>query len=201
MHRSFQSLVSIFLFSFFTACTLGPKFVAPESDSFEFGETTYEEILAKFGKPNTEQIIQQKNHLIKMVNYHCQTGTLADEGWKEGIMAQRFLTFYFNNKKLIGHYVSSSYKDDATNFDVNKINYIQEGETTRNQVIGLMGPRYGECMYPLTEVQDERVIFYSYREISGSVTGGWKRHARILSVTYNANNGIVSKVDFSETTN
>lgn len=201
MHHSFKYLVSILFVSFFTACTLGPKFVAPESDSFEFGETTYEEILAKFGKPNSQELVRKNKHLIKIVYYSCQTGSIANAGWKEDIMAQRFLKLSFKDNKLIGHTVSSSYKDDATNFDVNKIDDIEKGETTRNQVIKLMGPRYGELMYPLTDEQDERAILYYYREHSGSVTSGWEIYQRLLIVTYNANNSIVTNVDFSETKN
>lgn len=201
MHNSLKFLISILFFSFFTACTLGPKFVAPESDSLELGKTTYEEILAKFGKPVSQEFWRKNGHLIKRVDYTCQTGTLANAGWKEDIMAQRFLVLHFNDNKLIGHSFSSSYKEDATNFDIKKIDDIKKGETNRNQVIEIMGPRYGESMYPWTDEQDERVMEYYYREFIGTVSGGWNIYQRILLVTYNANNGIVTNVDFSETKN
>ena len=58
MHHSLKFLVTILFVLFFTACTFGTKFVElPEPDLFVLEETTYEEIVAKYGKPNIESSV------------------------------------------------------------------------------------------------------------------------------------------------
>ena len=132
-----------------------------------------------------------------MVHYCCETGSLADEGWKKDVMAQRFLTFHFKGNKLIGYAVSSSYKDDVTEFTADNISKIEKGVTTRNQVVELMGSRFGEWMYPLTDQPDKRLLIYSYNQYCGILLRGWKHHQKELKITYDANNAIVTDVDFA----
>ncbi len=142
----------------------------PAASPLVLGKTTYAEVVARYGPPNSEEANVQNGQPIKTLIY-------AESGG-----AGRRLTFFnFSNLVLVGHNVRRA----TSEIDLNdtKVAGIKEGETTERQVLGLLGEPSGRFIYPLTYRKGETGVGYIDRRA--------RRSLRILF----SPEGVVRRVD------
>ena len=182
---------AIFLFIILTGCA-GTNFVRLADDAIVLGETTAEQITARLGPPYREGLITKNNQQIEIASY-ASAGGKADA---EGVTAARSQGFYFFNKKVVGYEFTSSLKEDSTNFASGNVSQIKKGESTRDDVVTLLGPPGGKYIYPVIPSSDEDAINYLYTQTKGSASN-LKFYQKRLVVTFNKQ-GIVTNVEFNE---
>ena len=71
----------------------------------------------------------------------------------------RYLTYFFYDGKLVGMEKSSRFKEDSTNFDMDKAKTIKDGES-HEQVVALLGQPSGEFLYPIAKNPGDTGIAY-----------------------------------------
>ena len=163
-------------------------------DTLVLGQTTYEEVRARLGVPYQEGVIIKNNQQIKVISYaYASTG---GEGDAEGVIAARSQGFCFFNNELVGYEFVSSWKADSTKFESDKVSQIKKGESTRSDVVGLLGNPGGKYIYPMIPSDDEDAVNYFYSQTKGSAFN-LKFYQKQLVVTFNKE-GIVTNIEYSE---
>ena len=99
---------------------------------------------------------------------------------------------------LVGHDFTSSFQEDHSDFDETKVTRIKKGETTKAQVIELMGQPTGAYMFPLVQRQTDTGLVYVYTQTRvENIPFARKirtyRKALVVSVD---ESGVVSNVEF-----
>jgi len=176
-----------------TGCA-GTNFVRMADDAMILGQTTSDQIAARLGAPYREGVVTKNNQQIKTSSYaYASTG---GEAAAAGVTAARSQGFYFFSNKLVGYEFTSSWKEDSTNFDGGKVPQIKKGESTRSDVVRLLGNPGGRYIYPVIPNNDEEAMNYMYNQTSGSAFN-LKFYQKQLVVTFNRQ-GIVTNVEFAE---
>jgi hypothetical protein len=193
MKTILKLITATYLISIFTWGCAGRNFVRPQPNSLSLGKTAYGDVIGQFGQPYREGT-QLKNDInLKTISYAYSTA--GGTPMFDGVTPGRSVGFSFMDDILVGHVFNSSYKEDSSYFDDTKINQIKKGETTKADVIGLLGDRYGEYIYPLIERKDEKALVYLYTQVKGSAFN-LKFYTKTLIVTLDQN-GIVSDVNLN----
>jgi hypothetical protein len=193
MKSSFVTSAVISLCVLLLGCA-GTRFVRVSDDILALGQTTYEEVTARLGLPYQEGVIIKNNQQIKTISYAY--ASTVGEGDAKGVVAARSQGFYFFDNKLVGYTFTSSWKENSTDFDSGKVSQINKGESTRNDVVLLLGNPGGKYIYPLIPVKDEEALNYLY--VQTKDTGlKLKLYQKQLVVTFNKQ-GIVTNVEFTE---
>ena len=181
-------------------CVRPGDFVRPSWDFRQLGKTTYTEIVARFGRPNSERTNLESKQTVKTISY-WYAGTIS-----YGRPANdRIIEFHFVDLVLVGYKFASTFKEDDTNFDETKISEIKKGETTQAQVIRLMGQPTGESIFPLVQRKEKQNLVYWYQQRRNVQREGdwigwsseWRHYRKVLIVTV-GENGVVTDVTFSE---
>ncbi len=161
-------------------CATAADLVRPDIDSLKNGETTYSAILDRPGPPRREGSGVTDGKNVKMTAYsHASTfGT----GRSEGVIPARGITFFFVDNVLVGHDYVSSWREDHTDFDAEKVKGIIKGKTTRADVIALRGKPNGYYTHPLIKPQTGDAAVYTYGELKQS-DSGLKRLRKTLIAT------------------
>ena len=171
----------------------GTDFVRPDPESFRNGQTTYAQIVARMGKPWREGAAMKNEKSIKSANYaYANTGGKA---LRNGVIPARMANFHFHNDTLVGHDFASSWADDNTDFDENKVKDIVKGKTTRAQLTQLMGKPAGSYIFPMIKSESGDAAVYTYNETSGSAFN-LKFFRKDLVVTFDKA-GVVADIEFS----
>ncbi len=184
----FISLISLY------ACSAGREFVKPDSDSLVIGQTTYNEIHERFGKPFQEGSSMINDLMVKSILYTYST--ISEEALYEGVTPARAMVFQFSNNVLIGHVFNSSFKSDNTDFDETKLTSIKKGETSKNKVIEIMGKPNSINVVP-DKGKQVTTYGYSYSHVKGSAFN-LKQYQKMAAITFD-DNDIVSVVLFTTT--
>lgn len=193
MKTILKLIAATYLIFIFTWGCAGRNFVRPKPDSLSLGNTTYEDVISQFGQPYREGT-QLKNEIyLKTISYAYSTA--GGTPMFDGVTPGRSVGFSFMDDILVGHVFNSSYKEDSSYFDDTKINQIKKGETTKAEVIKLLGDRYGEYIYPLIEKKNEKALVYQYTQVKGSAFN-LKIYIKTLIVTLDQN-AIVSDVNLN----
>lgn len=176
-----------------TGCA-GTNFVRVADDAIVLGQTTSEQITARLGSPYREGTVTKNDQQIKTSSYaYASTGGAAAA---EGVTAARSQGFYFFNNKVVGYEFTSSWKEDSTNFDSGKVSQIKKGESTRSDVVRLLGNPGGKYIYPVIPNKGEDAVNYLYNQTTGSAFN-LKFYRKQLIVTFN-NQGVVTNIEFTE---
>ncbi|MBI3432588.1 MAG: hypothetical protein HY018_10300 [Hydrogenophilales bacterium] len=143
------------------ACAQNKDFVRPSSEALRLGKSTYSDVVNVLGESG----------------FKMQTGTIngeriqsIDYGYSEaakfiGLNApQRVLHLTFFKGVLIGEEYNSSFDQDSTKFDVDKVFRLVNGKSTRADVISALGKPSGEILYPLVKDRMGRGLVYWYTE-------------------------------------
>src|SRR5712691_6068489 len=136
----------------------GRDFVRPSADSLALGKTTYAEIVARYGSPSREGTMLKNEQTVKTITYAY--ATKAGTPLVSGVTPARAAAFYFNDLVLVGHEFASSFQEDHTDFDETKVTRIKKGETTRAQVVELMGTPTGTYIFPLVQRRNDSGLVY-----------------------------------------
>lgn len=180
---SSAALVILFLVS----CA-GTNFVKPKLESLSLRSTTYQDIINQFGKPYREVTKLKNENMIKTITYAYSS--VAGTPSYEGVTPTRAIAFHFLDDLLVGYEFTSSFKEDNSDFDDSKIALIEEGKTTRDQVISILGEPEGVFIYPLIEGCDNKAMVYMYNHYKK-----YKIYQKVLIVSMT--DDTVADVDFT----
>lgn len=156
------ALMFIALLAFSCVGTSGTKFERIKEDTISLGLSTYDDIVNKMGDSFEEEVyIKNKTKFKKIAYTFASTG---GEATSRRVIASRGQEFYFYEDILVGHVFTSSWREDHTNFDETKVEQIKKGESTKEDVINLLGRPSGKLIYPLSKNKGEEILIYSYFE-------------------------------------
>jgi hypothetical protein len=161
-NKLFNVLLVFFLTIALGCGTSGKKFAKLQEDKIQFGTTTYEDIVQIMGEPLDERMYTHNEHQFKLISYSF--ASVDGESTSKSVVASRAQVFYFYEGFLVGHEFVSSWLEDHTNFDETKTKQISKGESTKADVITLLGHPCGRYIYPLAKNKGEEIIIYQYVE-------------------------------------
>jgi len=145
-------------------CADGPV-LRSTSDSFVLGRTTLAEVAGHYGWASKSWDRIFRNKTVHIVMY-LQASDSSDKPYRLGLSATRAARYYFVENILIGHDFDSSWASDTTDFDMTLIERVKEGQSTRAQVVDLLGKPVGYYKYPLIEEQAHEALVYLYQELA-----------------------------------
>jgi hypothetical protein len=123
------------------ACLLGADFSRPDPASFTLGQTTEQEVRARFGKPSGQVNARVGDKLVTTVRYaYAEARSVA--------VPVRIMAYAFHEGRLVGFDYMSSFAADQTVFDELAAKRIRRGISTRAEVLDLMGKPSGQFIYP-----------------------------------------------------
>ena len=193
MKSSFVKSTVVALGVLSTACA-GTDFVRVPDDVLVLDQTTYEQITARLGSPYRQGVVTKNDQQIQTASYaYASAGGAAAAA---RLPPARSQGFYFFNNKVVGYEFSSSWKDDSTDFDGGKVAQIKKGQSTRRDVVRLLGKPGGKYIYPLIPNRGEEAVIYSYNQTKGTAFN-LKFYQKLLVVTFNKQ-GIVTNVEYTE---
>ena len=156
MKAAFIVAACVFLLA---ACAQNKDFVRPSSEALSLGKSTYSDVVSVLGESG----------------FRMQTGTIngeaiqsIDYGYEEaakfiGLNApQRVLHLTFFKGVLIGEEFNSSFDQDSTKFDVDRVFRLVNGKSTKADVIDALGKPSGEILYPLVNDKKGSGLVYWY---------------------------------------
>jgi hypothetical protein len=184
--------ITVFIAVFLTACAAGTDFKRIEINQLTYGSDTPETIKQKLGKPYNEGTITKNEKQFKTMSYAYASG--RGSAAYQGVTPGRSQGFYFFQNELVGHEFTSSWEVDSTDFDESQISEIKKGNTTIQEVIGLLGSPNGEYIFPLATNETEKAKVYLYSQVKGSAFS-MKFYRKVLIVTHDEN-GIITEVDY-----
>jgi len=123
------------------ACLLAADFSRPDPASFALGQTTEQEIRARFGKPSGQVNARVGDKLVTTLRYaYAEARSVA--------VPVRIMAYAFHEGRLVGFDYMSSFAADQTVFDELAVKRIRRGISTRAEVLDLMGKPSGQFIYP-----------------------------------------------------
>ena len=123
------------------ACLLGADFSRPDPASFTLGQTTEQEIRARFGKPSGQVNARVGDKLVTTLRYaYAEARSVA--------VPVRIMAYAFHEGRLVGFDYMSSFAADQTVFDELAAKRIRRGTSTRAEVLDLLGKPSGQFIYP-----------------------------------------------------
>jgi|HubBroStandDraft_6_1064221.scaffolds.fasta_scaffold59108_3 hypothetical protein len=128
------------------ACLLGADFSRPDPATFKLGKTSEQEIRDRFGEPSAENSTQVEGRLVTRLQY-------AYVEVRSTVIPVRSMVYSFHEGRLVGFEYLSSFVADETVFDEASVKRIKRGETTRAEVLGLVGKPTGQFIYPSPAVR------------------------------------------------
>lgn len=193
-------------------CATGQDFVKAEPGDFKLQKSTRSEVFQRMGShPSSLGSIYIDGKMIKTMAYSYQllgpdvggmgrqlkksvTYANAQAGDPDpDAMGARSQVFYFLNGVLVGMDYASSFEVDATKFNPDRIAQIKKGQSTKSDVIRLLGPGDGLYAPPLIPASAYRGLVYIYTPTSDI------QHAssRKLVIIYDRK-GVVTDLKYSE---
>ena len=169
------------------ACLLGADFGRPDPASFTLGQTTEQEVRARFGKPDGQALTRVGDKLVTTLRY-------AYAKARSTAVPVRTMAYVFHEGRLVGFGYMSSFAADQTGFDELAVKGIKRGETTRAEVLDLVGKPSGQFIYPSSYVTapGRRTDVYSHsrsEKVSSGVT--LETTTKVLTVTYDQQDVVV----------
>jgi len=187
-----RSLLAVLLISGLLGCA-GKEFTRPDASALRNGETTYAQVVEKFGKPFAEGTVIRNGRTVRNATYvHSES---AGKAARDGIVPSRSLSLYFFNDVLVGHEYLSSWASDSTDFDEGQRKYIEKGRTTEAEMVQMFGKPSGYEIYPMIASKADHAAVYAYAELE---SGAFSRRAfrKVLVVSLDAA-GIVTEFDYT----
>lgn len=173
----------------------GTNFVRITEDVLVLGQTTQDQIKNRLGTPYREGVMTKNEQQLKTASYAFSSA--GGEADAEGVTPARSQGFYFLDDILVGYEFTSSYKEDSTNFDGEKVTQIKKGITTRSDVFRLFGNPGGKYIYPVIKNSNEKAVNYLHHQTKGSAFN-LKFYQKLLVVTFDKQ-GVVTDVEYTET--
>jgi hypothetical protein len=171
----------------------GTDFVRPDDSLLVNGRTTYAQIVARMGMPTREGTVLKNEKTIDTASYAY--ANVGGKALHEGVTPARAITFYFVGGMLVGREFVSSFAEDHSDFDENRVKDIIKGKTTRAELMQLFGKPGGYYIHPMIKSEKGEAAVYVFSETRGSAFN-LKFFRKTLVVTFDAA-GVASDVDFS----
>jgi hypothetical protein len=182
-------------FALLAGCA-GTNFVRPAPNAFSLGKATQAQVIEQLGEPLGRGTMAKNEANIDFIRYaYAATG---GEPLEEGVIPARAMVFFFTNGVLVGEDFASSFKSDHSNFDDTKVPSIVKGQSTRADVIRLLGPPTGRYIPPVVKATSGEAVGYSYGTTRGSAFTGLKVAKKALIVSFDEK-GQVSNLEFTST--
>ncbi|UYN96229.1 MAG: hypothetical protein KIT25_04585 [Enhydrobacter sp.] len=166
-----------------TACSAtGRNFERPSSAQLALGKTTVAEAISAFGEPAARRVDAGNTDIVTYfdeikprpaalrravvrgdivhLRYTHSYATMAPAGRASARF--RLLELAFWNDRLIYYLYSSSFAEDATDFDESRVPALVRGRTTRTDVLNQLGPPGGQAVYPHIARHGGRLYLYQY---------------------------------------
>jgi len=169
------------------ACLLGADFGRPDPASFTLGQTTEQEIRARFGTPAGETAARVGGKLVTTLRYaYAEARSVA--------VPVRTMAYAFHEGRLVGFDYMSSFAADQTAFDELPLKRIKGGQTTRTEPLALFGKPTGQFIYPsfYASAPGRRADVYSHsrsEKLSSGVT--LETTTKVLTITFDENDVVV----------
>jgi outer membrane protein assembly factor BamE (lipoprotein component of BamABCDE complex) len=175
-----------------TGCA-GSDFVRPAESDFVVGKSTLADVNTKMGNPLQTGQLTKNDKLMKVSKYAYAAS--GGESAHPGVTPARSLTFLFFEDNLVGKEFVSSFKQDSTDFDGQKVSSISKGKSTRQDVVALLGKPSGEAVYPVIKNVGDAAYVYSYVQAKGTVFN-MKFYNKSLLVSFSPS-GLVTDVEYT----
>lgn len=193
MYKTLRTAGLLVLLFVLAGCA-GKDFVRPSSDTFQLGRTSYSQVLQQMGEPSKGGDSLKNDKPVKSITYvYASTGA---EPLEEGVIPGRGLTYYFYNDTLVGQEFLSSFKSDNSNFDHTKVESIRKGQTTRAEVIQMLGKPTASFIAPMVKATSGEAIGYTYQTTRGGVFSGFKFFFKILRISFD-DKDLASDVEYT----
>lgn len=175
----------------------GTNFVQPSTQALQLGKSSKADVVKLMGSPSqTGEVVKNEKKLdTTSYAYARNTGV----GAYPDVIAARALTYTFLNGTLTSREYVSSFKDDPTDFDSDKVSQIIKGKSTREDVIALLGKPNGEAIYPVIPQNGDSAVIYSYQQTKGNVFN-LKFYSKALTVSFSPS-GVVDEVIYNASGN
>lgn len=194
MHKILKVVAHVALLIALTGCGAGRNFIRPSSDTFKLGQTTKLQVLQKMGEPGRVGDILKNEKPIKSITYVYANA--LGEPLEMGVIPARSLMYYFYNDTLVGQTFLSSFKSDNSNFDDTKIGSIKKGQTSRAEVIQLLGNPTALYIQPIVKAPSDDALGYTYQTYRRGEWNGSTIFIKSLRVSFDGK-GIVSNVEYT----
>jgi hypothetical protein len=169
------------------ACLLGAGFSRPDPGSFTLGQTTEQEIRARFGKPAGEAAARIGGKLVTTLRYaYAEARSIA--------VPVRTMAYAFHEGRLVGFDYMSSFSADQTGFDELALKRIKRGESTRIEALDMVGKPSGQFIYPsaYATAPGRRADVYSHsrsEKLSSGVT--LETTTKVLTIMFDEHDVVV----------
>jgi hypothetical protein len=179
-----------------TACatTIGTQFARPPADAVRLGETTGEQVVAQFGKPQDEKRYRADGQLLRTMAYYF--GSETEPAKDPGAVCFRRLVFVLSDDTVIRETFESSCVADHTDFDERKASEIVKSKTRCEDAIAIMGRPNSRGIDPAGGKKGQLGIGYLYSNFARSVDTA-KPYRKELELLCDPD-GIVREMSFRE---
>lgn len=192
MYSKFRTIAFALALLALTGCA-GTNFKKPEPDALKIGISTRAQIVNVMGAPAQTGESLRNGEKLKVLRYAYAEG--ATTGKYPGVVPARAMSFLTHNDLLVAQEFVSSFVVDATDFDDTKVAQIVKGQTTRSQVVAMLGSPNGMAVHPFIKNKGETAALYSYAHVKGSVFN-MSFHSKMLVVSYDGA-GVVADVEYT----
>lgn len=184
--KLFRSLAFVVALLSITGCT--HTFVRPAKDTLSLGKSTHADVIKLVGTPGMpEGKVTINGETVQTVTYAYYEGAKF-----YGLIApQRTLSYTFFNDVMVGNEFNSSFEEDTTRFDTDKVTAVIKGKSTRSDVIAALGVPSGEVLYPLVKDKNCRGMVYAY----SIRRQGWINYNNLVIITLD-DKDVVTDVSF-----
>jgi len=197
MYETLRTACLISLLSVLVGCA-GKDFVRPSPQDFTLGKTSYSQVIQRMGEPRRASDILKNGKNVKAITYvYASKGSEALEA---DVTPARALTYFFYADTLVGQEFVSSFKSDNSNFDDKLVPSIRKGESTRSDVITLMGEPTATFIAPMVKETSGEAIGYTYQAVRGGLFSGIKNSVKALRISFD-DKGVVSDIEYASSDN
>ncbi len=197
MYGTLRTACLVSLLSILAGCG-GKDFVRPNPEEFKLGQTTYAQVIQRMGEPRRAGDALKNGKTVKAVTYVY--ASKGGEPLEADVIPARALTYYFYDNTLVGQEFISSFKSDNSNFDAKLVESIKKGQTTRAEVIGLLGEPTATFVPPMVKETSGEAIGYTYQAIRGGLFSGLKSSVKVLRISFD-DKGLVSDIEYTSADN
>jgi hypothetical protein len=171
----------------------GTDFKRPDAQALTLGRSNSEDVVKLMGSPLQTGELLKNEQKLQVMRYGYAEGT--GKGLYPGVTPARNMVYTTFNGTLVSEEFLSSFPEDGTDFDDSKITGIVKGQSTRSDVIALLGKPTGQAIYPHVKSKSDKALIYSYSQVKGSVFN-MKFYSKNLVVSLNPSD-VVTEVEFT----
>ena len=172
-----------------SAACAGRQFVRPRSETLVLGTTTRAEVTKQLGQPAGQFDVVRNGRTLTGIGYRYITMF-----GRPNVYPERVMRFFFLDDVLVGYDYSSSYVEDKTDFEEDHVYRMKKGETTRAQVIDLLGQPGGMYIYPMISSTNDTALVYRYYRKKHEPFKGLRILDKVLVISIDGRD-VISGVD------